>query len=386
MTLIAVLFITPFASLYLMADSDGPIASLDSYEEEHTTADGWVKVDDDTWTYEIEVDDIDDLDWYAWESGVPVNYVADHNSANEAAVENGEVEINNTSSYSVKFNANGGSGTMSNQSGFTYGTAQALDANTFTAPSGKVFSGWSLSQKRANKNQVDYLDEDDMETGIMDDNGLVNLYAAWKRTPVVDPSSEEESESYVSEDSGWVKVDDDTWTYTFTVEDTSLDWTAWEESVPDNYSTTLDNNDEPEMIAITNSSATIDNTSNYSVKFDANGGSGTMADQTGFVYGTAQNLNENGYTAPEGKRFKGWSTTKARADAGTVDYADEAALQNGVMDSNGFVTLYASWEDLPIPLPTGVEGTKTVLGAVAAMLAVILLLLCRGISRRKRCA
>ena len=41
--------------------------------------------------------------------------------------------------YTVKFNANGGTGSMANQS-FTYGTAKALTANAFTR-AGYVFQG-----------------------------------------------------------------------------------------------------------------------------------------------------------------------------------------------------------------------------------------------------
>lgn len=43
--------------------------------------------------------------------------------------------------YSVRFNANGGSGSMSTQTGFVYGTAKTLTANAFTAPSGYTFGG-----------------------------------------------------------------------------------------------------------------------------------------------------------------------------------------------------------------------------------------------------
>lgn len=45
--------------------------------------------------------------------------------------------------YTVKFNANGGTGTMANQS-FTYGTSKALTANAFTR-TGYVFQGWATS-------------------------------------------------------------------------------------------------------------------------------------------------------------------------------------------------------------------------------------------------
>lgn len=76
----------------------------------------------------------------------------------------------------------------------------------------------------------------------------------------------------------------------------------------------------------------------YSVEFNANGGIGTMAEQT-FVYDTAQGLEANKFTK-EGYTFKGWSTT---AD-GQVVYADGESVKNLTSTSNGTVTLYAKWE------------------------------------------
>ena len=46
--------------------------------------------------------------------------------------------------YTVTFNANGGSGSMTAQT-YTYGVSQALTANAFTAPTGKHFTGWATT-------------------------------------------------------------------------------------------------------------------------------------------------------------------------------------------------------------------------------------------------
>ena len=45
----------------------------------------------------------------------------------------------------------------------------------------------------------------------------------------------------------------------------------------------------------------------YTVSFDANGGTGTMADVTGVT--SSYTLPANGFTAPSGKQFKGWATS-----------------------------------------------------------------------------
>ena len=75
----------------------------------------------------------------------------------------------------------------------------------------------------------------------------------------------------------------------------------------------------------------------YKVRFNANGGTGTMADQA-FVYGTAQKLSVNAFK--QGMyAFVGWAT---RPD-GEVVYADGQLVENLTASANGVVTLYAVW-------------------------------------------
>ena len=73
----------------------------------------------------------------------------------------------------------------------------------------------------------------------------------------------------------------------------------------------------------------------YTVRFNANGGTGTMADVTGVPAG-AYTLPANGFTAPAGKQFKGWSTG-----------ATGAVIAGTTYNVTGDVTLYAIWEDKP---------------------------------------
>lgn len=94
--------------------------------------------------------------------------------------------------YSVKFNANGGTGTMSNES-FTYGTAKALTANAFTR-TGYTFQGWATS---ASGSKV-YNDKQSVSNLTETSGAVVNLYAVWKSAlyMVVDLSSGASSSSY----------------------------------------------------------------------------------------------------------------------------------------------------------------------------------------------
>ena len=90
------------------------------------------------------------------------------------------VTYGNTSSacsantFSVKFNANGGSGSMSNES-FTYGTAKALTSNSFTR-SGYTFRNWNTA---ANGSGTSYTNGQSVKNLTTTNGGTVNLYAQW---------------------------------------------------------------------------------------------------------------------------------------------------------------------------------------------------------------
>ena len=78
-------------------------------------------------------------------------------------------------------------------------------------------------------------------------------------------------------------------------------------------------------------------TYNYTVHFDANGGSGTMADQTVNVNSTG-NLNANTFTYT-GYVFAGWNT---KADGSGTTYTDSASFSE-LNVTSAQITLYAQW-------------------------------------------
>ena len=75
----------------------------------------------------------------------------------------------------------------------------------------------------------------------------------------------------------------------------------------------------------------------YTVRYDSNDGTGTMADQE-FLYGFAQNLTANTFTCND-RSFLGWATTPS----GSVAYADGQSVSNLASTANAIVTLYAVW-------------------------------------------
>ncbi len=89
----------------------------------------------------------------------------------------------------------------------------------------------------------------------------------------------------------------------------------------------------------------------YSVKFNANGASGTMADQS-FTYGaTATGLTLNAFTW-QGSYFAGWSTSAN----GNITYTDGQLVQNLSSTVNGVVNIYAVWSSQPV---YQISGTVT---------------------------
>lgn len=75
----------------------------------------------------------------------------------------------------------------------------------------------------------------------------------------------------------------------------------------------------------------------YTVSFNANGGSGTMLDETEQLGGYV--LPECTFTAPTGKQFKCWAEGSASGTQYNVGYE---------YDVTANVTFYAVWEDIPV--------------------------------------
>ena len=84
----------------------------------------------------------------------------------------------------------------------------------------------------------------------------------------------------------------------------------------------------------------------YTVRFNANGGGGTMADVTG-VSGS-YTLPSCGFTEPEGKQFKGWSTS-----------ADGSVISGTTYEVSSDTTFYAIWESKEYPIIVA-DGKATI--------------------------
>ena len=80
----------------------------------------------------------------------------------------------------------------------------------------------------------------------------------------------------------------------------------------------------------------------YTVKFDANGGTGSMSDQS-HTYSVSQALTPNAFTRA-GYTFEGWNTN---ADGTGTSYTDKQSVSNLSSTDGATITLYAQWAEIP---------------------------------------
>lgn len=76
----------------------------------------------------------------------------------------------------------------------------------------------------------------------------------------------------------------------------------------------------------------------YTVTFNANGGEGTMADQSFDGWTDSKAFTANGFTGADGASFQSWNT---KQDGSGTSYADGATVSG--LAYGGTVTLYAQW-------------------------------------------
>ena len=92
----------------------------------------------------------------------------------------------------------------------------------------------------------------------------------------------------------------------------------------------------------------------YKIRFDANGGAGTMADQS-HTYDRRRTLTANAF-AREGYRFTGWNT---RGDGKGKAFTDKQTVTNLLAHDGAVGVLYAQWERLPETALPWSGGTMT---------------------------
>ncbi len=255
--------------------------------------------------------------------------------------------------YYVAFNANGGTGSMSNES-FTYDAdAKALTTNTFTR-SHYTFAGWNT---KADGSGDPYTDE--QKVSNLATSGTLALYAQWTEithdvsasaSPVAGGTVTPTSATAMGEDNGGDITASANTGYTFSAWSIASGSGDFGASGTATTSTTANTKFRP----LANATLTATFTAHtYSVRFNANSGSGSMDNQA-FTYDAAQNLTACAFTKT-GYSFGGWATSQANADAGTKAYDNEESVSNLASAQGAVVDLYAIWTANPYTVTLNVD-------------------------------
>jgi len=259
--------------------------------------------------------------------------------------------------YSVKYNANGGSGTMSDST-HAYNEAKALTANAFTR-TGYTFAGWATSAN----GEVAYTDGQSVSNLSGANGGAVNLYAKWTPNTYSVKYNANGGSGSMSNSSHTYDVSKALTANAFTK--TGYTFAGWATS--ENGEVAHANNASVKNLSATNG-ATVNlyavwTLNSYSVKYNANGGSGTMSDST-HAYNEAKNLTTNAYTR-DGYTFAGWATS----ENGEVAYTDGQSVSNLSNASGATVNLYAVWtaNTYNVTLDAGNSVTATYNAAMPAI-------------------
>jgi len=244
--------------------------------------------------------------------------------------------------YSIKYNANSGSGTMSNSS-HTYGVEKALTTNAFTR-TGYTFLGWSTSSTATS---ATYTDGQSVSNLSSTNGATVNLYAVWS------------IKSYTLT----VKPNGGTWNSTTSNSTFTLNYGATKTIANPtrtgyNFSkwTVSGTGSSLSGTTFTMGSANASLTASWTAKtmtvtFNANGGTTPTASKTvtyASAYGTLPTPTYSGYT------FDGWYTA---ASGGTQ------VLSATTVTKTAAHTLYAHWTQ-DVALDPGLEGTIAKLNIV----------------------
>ena len=224
--------------------------------------------------------------------------------------------------YTVSFNANGGTGTMADVTGVS--GEYTLPENGFTAPAGKQFKAWSVDGTEKAVGDIITVTADTEVKAVWEDIPVVTYTVSFNANGGTGTMAD------VTGVSGEYTLPENGFTAPAGKQFKAWEVNGTEKAVGDTITVTADT----EVKTVWEDIPVV----TYTVSFDANGGTGTMAEVTGVSGEYA--LPENSFTAPAGQQFKAWevnSTEKAVGETITVTADTEVK---------------AVWEDIPVTAVT----------------------------------
>ena len=221
--------------------------------------------------------------------------------------------------YIIKYNANGGTGTMADQQ-MKYDTPAQLTANAYKK-TGYTFTGWRQDNKATG---TKYRNRETV-TNLLSANGATTtMYAQWK--------ANEYTVTFIDGHDG----------KTIDTETVPYGSNATEPSKPTHEGYTATSWDKPLSNITGDTVITLSYRPNaYTIRFDKNAdnATGSTADKH-MEYDKSGNLTRNGYSRA-GYTWLGWSSS---ADGNGTMYSDGQSVVNLTSEDGGTVTLYAVWK------------------------------------------
>ena len=242
---------------------------------------------------------------------------------------------NANDSYEVVYNANGGTGEMA-KSYFTYGTSKNLFSNSFTRE-GYTFTEWNTKADGTGTSYADGAKVKNLTT-----NASITLYAQWINNKynvkynANDGVGTMQSSCFTYGVAGKLRAN------TFTREGYTFD--GWNTKA-DGTGTSYDDQASISGISEINGETVVLYAKwkgiNYSIRYNANGGLGTMANSS-HVYGVSKRLNANTFTK-SGLSFLAWNT---KADGTGEYYSNGNKVINLTNTADSVVDLYAIYTEV----------------------------------------
>ncbi len=244
-------------------------------------------------------------------------------------------KFKSTEYFIVQFDCGIGTGEMPDQQ-INVGVSTPLNKMTFTAPNGYVFDGWEYDDNT-------YADEQSV-IDLCEAGETIKLYAKWRiASYTINYNANGGTGTIVSDTQSIKSGIYPSGPYSLTAPK-NKEFVSWNTkadgtgiNVPLNKETFLDVKDG-DVVTLYAQWKVV----KYTVKFKANGGSGTMSSRDIDINEQVSCYSfENQYTAPNiEKEFCGWNT---KADGSGIEVGDTYVSLQSLSKNGVDVTLYAQW-------------------------------------------
>lgn len=252
-------------------------------------------------------------------------------------------------SYSIAYNANGGTNAPTEQSNLMYGEAVTLSAQE-PIRTGYLFLGWA---RTTTATEAQYSAGQEVSNLVSNDGGTLTLYAVWAATSytiIYNANGGQNPPASVSgipfEETRNLSDKKPTRTgHTF------LGWSTDSNATKPQFEA---GSEVKQLVSDSKGNVTLYavwSAHKYSIKYDANGGTNAPATQSNVVYDTNVNLS-NSVPQRKGYHFTGW----ALSGSGPVVYAAGQSVKNLITEDEGSITLYAKYDPNNFKIVYDVNG------------------------------